>query len=120
MATPKRPWTLRLLQLVDAGVTDRSELIERSVHHVPHGHAWRQRERDRAHSAQQTARRHPTRQIGPQQRCADDIYLIGARRVIVATLHSLVRNGALVRDGQSYSRPTNGAHVSRGAGMVET
>jgi hypothetical protein len=111
---------VQLLALVDAGVTDRSELIERTVHYVPHGHAYRQREHDRADAAAKTERRAPERrQLGPRERCADDIYLIGARRVVSQTLRNLVRRGLLVRNGDVISRATRSARVTSAGGRSE-
>jgi hypothetical protein len=120
MPTPKRPWTLHLLKLVDSGVHDRSELIERSLHWVPQGHAYRQRERDRANSAAKIDRLRPHRaRLRPQQRCADEVYEIGARRVVSTTLKNLIRRGVLVRDGETIARPTRSARVtSAGASSV--
>jgi hypothetical protein len=110
MTPPPRPWTVRIFELIDAGVHDPDEIVERTICHVPPGHAHRTRERALSEYRATRERRGDllhvratyTRQIDPHE-----AYERGARRVIRRTLASLRQQGTLVLvDGELHRRET--------------
>lgn len=94
MAT-MRPWTTYILRLVEQGILDREEIIQRTIPFVPQGHAYRVRER-------QNERASRARVLDARVRTSSEIHRIGARQVIASTLHNQVRTGYLVREGDRY------------------
>ena len=105
MGALRRPWTVRILELVDAGVTHREEIVEQTLPFVPIGHAHRTRERQRLH--QQARARATGKTLTPRPKSMAEVHRIGAREVIRQTCHSLVLYGHLVRDGDHLRRPTS-------------
>lgn len=108
MASPMRPWTRRLLDLIDEGITDHDELVSRAVPWVPQGHAFRTREESNARFRRRYAVAHPTATPrGNQVRryTPTELHRVGARLVLTRCLRNLVRTGRLVRDGTTYTRP---------------
>ena len=98
------PWTVEILRLIDEGVTDREDVITRTIPFVPIGHAYRIRERV---NADQTTRRAKRGQVivGPRTTSMSEMHRIGARHVITSTLLTLRRCGTIVLDGNIVKRP---------------
>lgn len=108
MATPMRPWTRRLLDLIDDGITDHDELIRRAVPWVPQGHAFRMREQNNARFRERYAAKHPSAIRRPNQvrrSTPTELHRVGARLVLTRSLRNLVHHGHLTRDGTTYARP---------------
>jgi hypothetical protein len=105
MAT-MRPWTVRILELVDAGVTHREEVIEQTLPFVPIGHAHRARERQRL--SQQARPRLTDRTLTPRPKGLAEVHRIGARTIIRETIATLLTHGHLVREGDHLRRPSHG------------
>lgn len=100
-----RPWTERILALIDAGVTERSEIIRRTVAFVPQGHAYRMRETTNQRLRERRAINGHTPVARESCHSASELHRIGATAVIGRTINSLVRHGTLVRIGDEYRRP---------------
>lgn len=101
MGVPLRPWTLRLLALIDQGVTAREELIRLVTPVVPIGHAYRVRVRT---NERQKARKPETRTVRRREPHPKEAHRIGARQVIQKTLANLCRDQTLVLDHGHYRR----------------
>jgi hypothetical protein len=101
-----RPWTVRILELVDAGVTHREEVIAQTIPFVPIGHAHRARERQRL--SQQARPRATERTLTPRPKALAEVHRIGARTVVRETIATLLTHGHLVRDGEHLRRPSHG------------
>lgn len=89
-----------MMELIDAGITDREEIIRLTTPFVPQGHAYRVRE-----STNERLRRRrggEPRHIEPSP---SEIHRIGARQSITKALHIQVRCGYLVIDGTRVRRP---------------
>lgn len=108
MAT-MRPWTVRILELIDAGITHREDIVEQTLPFVPLGHAHRTRERQRL-NAHRRPRLTDVR-LTPRPKTLAEVHRVGARQVIGETLQTLVRHGHLVRDGDHLRRPSQGPAV---------
>jgi len=104
MSALVRPWTERILQVVDQGITDREAIITATMAYVPQGHAYRVREHESVKSLER-ARAAGIPEGKRRQVTAVQVHRSGARRIINSTLHSLCRCGHLVRDGHHYRRP---------------
>lgn len=103
MPTPMRPWTIRLLELIEGGVSHREDLIRGASPFVPVGHAYRVREQFRMKAAQKFRRRYPDApELTRAPRSTTEIHRVGARLVLDSCLHSLVANGRLIREGDHY------------------
>ena len=103
MPTPRRPWTVRVLELIDQGVTNREAIIEQASPYVPQGHAYRRREWSRLYEERKTRERGvPARE--PRPRSCAEIHRIGARVVISQSLEQMVRRGVLIRVEDTYLR----------------
>lgn len=105
MSALLRPWTERIMQVVDSGITEREAIIDATMAFVPQGHAYRVREHESARSLER-ARAAGIPQGKRREVTAIQVHRSGARRVIARTLVSLCRCGRLVRDGHHYRRPT--------------
>ena len=99
MPTPMRPWTRQMLELIDAGVTEREEIIRLTTPFVPQGHAYRVRE-----SANERLRRRRSGVRRMLELAPSEIHRIGARRAIILSLHNQIRDGHLIRDGDHMRR----------------
>jgi hypothetical protein len=101
MPTPMRPWTRRILDLIDAGVTDREEIIRLTTPFVPQGHAYRVRE-----STNERQRRRSSSSSEPRRLnvTPSEMHRIGARGAIRASLANQLRDGYLIRDGDQFRR----------------
>ena len=103
---PMRPWTARILELVDQGITHREDIVERAAPWVPVGHAYRVREGHRRH---QLRRRSGEEDTPPRRELTmAEIHRLGARVVIVKAVGALTVTGTLVREGDHYRRPDHG------------
>lgn len=105
MTAMVRPWTERIMKLVDNGITEREAIIIGTLPFVPQGHAYRVREHESMRSLQR-ARAAGIPEGKRRQLTAVQVHRTGARRVVAHTLNSLCRTGHLVRDGNHYRRPT--------------
>lgn len=114
-----RPWTRRILELVDSGVTERTEVIRQTIPFVPQGHAYRTRERDLERLRHRTSVAYEERirngetphhgPFGPRAVDPIDCHEVGARMVIRHTILKLIRGGHLVlADGHLVRPSTNG------------
>ena len=96
MSTPYRPSTVRLLQLVDEGVTERDEAMRRTIPWVPPGTAFRVRASHNAAMRAKYAARYGSTPAGPRpDPCAYEVHRRGAMRVLQKTLNSLLQRGTL-------------------------
>ena len=103
MSSAPRPWTQRILQLIDEGVTDREALITGATPFVPQGHAHRVRERQNKRMA--ARRREEGRPQGSGRiTSTSEAYRVGARQVVHKALQNLCKCGRLVRDGDQFRR----------------
>jgi hypothetical protein len=102
----RRPWTERILQLVDAGITEREEIVRRTIPFVPQGHAYRVREITNA----RMRRRYGYVDAAPRNlnRTPGELHRVGAGAVINQAIHNLTRCGVLVRDGDHVRRRPKG------------
>lgn len=109
--TIMRPWTRRVLDLIDEGVHDRAELIRLATPFVPEGHAYRKREQVNAQVRRDSARRRGGEVAQPRklERSAREIHSSGARTVLRETLNNLVKIGHLVREGDNFYRAAQGS-----------
>lgn len=106
MATPMRPWTIRILELIDEGVTAREDLIRRASASVPLGHAFRARETMRLKAVRKHRERRPDApRLARPKLSSTEVHRVGARQVLTDTLAGLVRSGRLVRTGDEFRRP---------------
>jgi hypothetical protein len=98
-----RPWTRRILELLEEGPLPREEIVQRTIPYVPQGHAFRAREYARQ-KAMRYSRQNghalgsPKATVTPGQ-----IHEAGARIVIKKALQGLVDRGTVVRDGDMCS-----------------
>lgn len=104
MPNHPRPWTERILSLVDAGVTERAEIVRRTIPFVPQGHAFRVREINN----EKLRRSHAVDGVVPpprtRVRSLSEIHRIGAGHVVRHAIHALLQSGTLVRDGPDHLR----------------
>jgi len=100
-----RPWTERIIQLVDEGVTERETIIAKATPWVPQGHAFRVRESRNARARAKDRAR--GRAAGTQPKVSIyEVHRVGARHVIRTSLAGLCQCGVLTREGDHYRRAT--------------